>query len=466
MPRAPSASSSLLERRASRRASTPRTAREQERLRELYRRAPARSRSFPTPKARAQRLPIDVASARHRHARRSRPARARRLPARGARAVHRLDVLLPRLGAAREVSRRSSSTRATARRRASSSTTRRSCSTRSSTSGCSQASGVYGFWPANADGDDIVVSPTRRARSERAALPHAAPAGDRRPTSSTSIARSPTTSRRSTAACPTTRRLRRDGRHRRRRLVAERSRPRTTTTTRSWSRRWPTGWPRRSPSAARARPGATGATAQSEALGKRRADRREVPRHPPGLRLPGLPRPHREDAALRAARGGGDRHQSHRELRDAAGGVGERPLLRPPEARYFALGKISRDQVEAYAGARASRSARPSGCCPRTSPTTRIDPGSWLHAALSAAETWRRRPPCLISSRRRPIEPRSAFSSAASPAKGRSGQEPPSLEARRRPLGGRGAFPLAGDDASYLVGEDGDDVHHAWRWSA
>ena len=32
-----------------------------------------------------------------------------------------------------------------------------SCSTRSSATGCSRARGVYGFWPAASDGDDIVV---------------------------------------------------------------------------------------------------------------------------------------------------------------------------------------------------------------------------------------------------------------------------------------------------------------------
>ena len=42
-------------------------------------------------------------------------------------------------------------------RRRSSSTTRRSCSTRSSATDCCTARGVYGFWPASSDGDDIVV---------------------------------------------------------------------------------------------------------------------------------------------------------------------------------------------------------------------------------------------------------------------------------------------------------------------
>ena len=42
--------------------------------------------------------------------------------------------------------------------------------------------------------------------------------------------------------------------------------------------------------------------APDETLDERRADRGEVPRHPAGARLSGLPRPHREGTALRAAR--------------------------------------------------------------------------------------------------------------------------------------------------------------------
>ena len=38
--------------------------------------------------------------------------------------------------------------------------------------------------------------------------------------------------------------------------------------------------------------------AADESLDDRRADRREVPRHPPGARLPGLPRPHGQARAV------------------------------------------------------------------------------------------------------------------------------------------------------------------------
>jgi hypothetical protein len=38
------------------------------------------------------------------------------------------------------------------------------------------------------------------------------------------------------------------------------------------------------------------------------ADRREVPRHPPGARLPGLPGPQRQARPVRAAAAAGDRH--------------------------------------------------------------------------------------------------------------------------------------------------------------
>ena len=44
-----------------------------------------------------------------------------------------------------------------------------------------------------------------------------------------------------------------------------------------------------------------------------------------------------------------DRRQPDRVVRDVAGLVGVGPLLRPPRARYFAVGHIRRDQLESYA---------------------------------------------------------------------------------------------------------------------
>ena len=62
---------------------------------------------------------------------------------------------------------RSSTIPRRARRHATCSTARTSCSTRSSSDGLLRARGVYGFWPAHADGDDIVLE--RRARSRSCA---------------------------------------------------------------------------------------------------------------------------------------------------------------------------------------------------------------------------------------------------------------------------------------------------------
>ena len=122
--------------------------------------------------------------------------------------------------------------------------------------------------------------------------------------------------------------------HRRRRAGRALRGASTTTTTRSWSRRSPTGWPRPSPSGCTQRARREWGYGARRAAHARRPDRREVPRHPPGVRLPGLPRPHREAHALRRCstrRALG--HHAHRELRDAAGRERQRPLLRPSRRR-------------------------------------------------------------------------------------------------------------------------------------
>ena len=159
---------------------------------------------------------------------------------------------------------------------------------RSSRDGSLQARGVYGFWPAHAEGDDVV----RR----RHALLLPAPAGRR----STTAVR---TAVLADYVAP-------DGRPRRRvrGLDPRRRRARrplrsasTTTTARSSSRRSPTGlaeafaeWLHQ-----RAR---REWYAPDEQLAERGAPARALPRHPARLRLPGLPRSQREGEALRPAR--------------------------------------------------------------------------------------------------------------------------------------------------------------------
>ena len=81
---------------------------------------------------------------------------------------------------------------------------------------------------------------------------------------------------------------------------SRRSSASTTTTTRSWSRRSPIGWPRRSPSTCTRRRARTGASTSARSADD--VHRREVPRHPAGVRLSGLPGSQREVQAVRSAR--------------------------------------------------------------------------------------------------------------------------------------------------------------------
>ena len=74
------------------------------------------------------------------------------------------------------VSRPSSTTPRSAKSRARSMTTRARCSTASSRRNGSRRSATIGFWPANADGDDIVVYADDSAQAADRDLAHAAPA--------------------------------------------------------------------------------------------------------------------------------------------------------------------------------------------------------------------------------------------------------------------------------------------------
>ena len=73
--------------------------------------------------------------------------------------------------------------------------------------------------------------------------------------------------------------------------------------------------------------------------------------HPPGSRLPGLPRPHREGHAVGAARRRRERRdRAHREHGDVAGRLGERLVLLPPAVAVLRRRPASgKDQVEDYA---------------------------------------------------------------------------------------------------------------------
>ncbi len=158
----------------------------------------------------------------------------------------RLAVLLPGLGAQGQVpGDPGPAGRARAVRRR-----ERPCWTRSSPRASCRPAAAYGFWPAHADGDDIVVIqgpdtvrlPMLRqqtakpdGRPNRCLADYVAPTG--RPPGRV-----------------------RGGHPRRGRAGGPVRGASATTTGRSWSRRWPTGWPRRSPSTLTCRPGGTGSS--------------------------------------------------------------------------------------------------------------------------------------------------------------------------------------------------------------
>ena len=208
-------------------------------------------------------------------ARRARP----RDPAR----VHRLAVLLPRLGAEGQVPgdpRAARGARALRRRAA-------SCSTRSCASELLQARGVYGFWPAHADGRRRRRSTRARAsrflrqqtdygdsRPNRCLADYVAPAGDHIGAFAVAIHGADELAARYEAEHD-------DYRAIMVKALADRLAEAFAEYLHQQARR---EW-----------------YEPASAL-ERGAGRRAVPRHPARVRLPGLPRPHREAEAVRPAR--------------------------------------------------------------------------------------------------------------------------------------------------------------------
>ena len=99
--------------------------------------------------------------------------------------------------------------------------------------------------------------------------------------------------------------------------------------------------------AARAGPRAnSGATRQTSRSTPDELIARELSRHPPGARLSGPARPHREgDAVPPAGRGARNRHHADRSFAMTPACLGFRALSRPSRGHYFGVGKIERDQV-------------------------------------------------------------------------------------------------------------------------
>ena len=250
------------------------------------------------------------------------------------------------------------------------------------------ANGVFGFFPANAVGDDIEVY-TDESRTE--VLHHAAqpaPAGRaprRRPEPVAGRLRRAPGDR---AARPR-RRLRR---HRRARRPGQdrrvQGRPTTTTTRSCWSRS-PTGSPRRSPSGCTSGSApSSGATSPDEQLDNEALIAEKYAGHPPRPGLPGLPGAHREADALGAARR--RRRNTGIELTESmamwpGAAVSPAGTSRHPQSQYFVVGRLARDQVADYAerkGWTLAEAERWLVAQPR------LRPGGLMRAALMQAVLW------------------------------------------------------------------------------
>ena len=215
---------------------------------------------------------------------------------------HRLDAVLPDLGAERQISRHSRRREIRRRRRARSTKTRARCSTRS----WPRTGSRPARWSASGRpmrrATIFSCSPTRRARqpiamlhslrqqlSKREGRANVALVGFRR------AARQ--------RACRLHRRLRRHRRHRRGRdRRALQARQRRLLRHHGQGAGRPAGRSLRRASAPARAQGILGLCAGRNAR-PRRSDRREISRHPPGARLSGAARPHREGHAVPAARG-------------------------------------------------------------------------------------------------------------------------------------------------------------------
>ena len=219
------------------------------------------------------------------------------------------------------------------------------------------ARGVVGFWPANARRRRHRGLCRREPHRRDRPLPHPAPADGQEPNGKPNLALSD-------FVAPAGRRrlYRRLRRHRRPWRAGDRQTVqgrRATTIPPSWPRRWPTVWPRPSPRpcTSKVRTELWG-YAPDEALDDRRPDRREIPGHPPGARLSGPARPHREGDPVPPAGGRSQRrHGADREL------------------RHDARRRRSRASISPIRRATTSASARSSAIRSRTTPGARA--GTW-----------------------------------------------------------------------------------------
>ena len=287
-------------------------------------------------------------------------------------ALRRLAVLLPRLGAEGQVPGDPRPSRGAA----SCTTTRSRCSRRSRSHGRCVPRGVYGFWPARSDGDDVVLEDGTRfcflrqqsdygdSRPNRCLADYVAPHGDALGAFAVGIHGADELCRRAT-------------------------RPSTTTTARSWSRRSPTGSRRLSPSGCTPRPGRRGTrrtrrSRSEELIGERYRGIR------PAFGYPACPDHSEKEKLFDAARRRGRRARADRDVRDHPGRERQRHLLRAPRVALL-RGRPDRAATRSTTtrSGRACRSPRPSAGCGRTlatRPRSRpCDDGRVRQALLTAA---------------------------------------------------------------------------------
>ena len=88
---------------------------------------------------------------------------------------------------------------------------------------------------------------------------------------------------------------------------------------------------------------------------QRRHDHREIRRHPPGARLPGLPRAHGKARNVQRVAGRRNRHAVDRIFAMFPGAAVSGFYFAHPESKYFIVGKIGIDQVEDMVKRRACR---------------------------------------------------------------------------------------------------------------
>ena len=226
-------------------------------------------------------------------------------------------------------------TRNTARRRAVCSMTRRRCCDRIASERWCSASAVFGFWPANAEGDDILVYGDER-RTNPIAVLHTLRQQLTRREGRANVALADFVAPRASGladyigAFMVTAGIGEDE-------VAERFKRAnddySAIMVKALADRLAEAFAERLHQRVRKE---FWAYAPDEALDQRGPDRRKISRHPAGAGLSGAARSQREGDAVRAARRRtAGRGQAHRELRDVAGCIGVRALSQPSREPLF-----------------------------------------------------------------------------------------------------------------------------------